>query len=212
MEIIGVLCSDPGLAVQRLGRFFRPLRTGQMDHHPDRHATRGGGSVDTSGAPASITLIGGNDGCDGVEFEGLEKGLAESESQACLLDYTIAAPAAGTVSFHWAYDSLEEDASYDLFLVLKGGTAIKLSDDAGASSQSGDYSFSVTAGQVFGFRLDCTDCTSGAATVVISSFSAPPPRETTVQAVPTLQEWALIAMAALMGLLAFTALRRQRQS
>lgn len=157
----------------------------------------GGGTVDTSNAPASITLNGGDDDC--------------SEAP-CYLDYTIEAPATGSVSFHWEYETQDGDgASYDLFLLLHDGTEIQLSDDAGADIQSGDHTFEVTAGQTFGFRLDCTDCAVGPASATISNFIAPLAQApvATVQPVPTLQEWALIAMAGLMGLFAFAAFRRQ---
>ena len=160
----------------------------------------GGGTVDVSGAPASITLNGGNDVC------------VADPANPCWLDYTIAVPAAGMVSFDWSYqsnDTLGND--FDLFLVLQNGSAIQLSDDAGAASQSGSYSLPVSAGQVVGFRIDCTDCDMGAANVTISNFSGPlPAPAAAVQPVPTLEAWGMSGLMALLGWLGARRLRRQR--
>lgn len=174
-------------------------------YSPDKWAavvngTPPGGSVDVSGAPASVTLNGGNEGCD--------------ESSPCYIDYTIPAPASGNVSFHWDYQTEDGDGpSYDLFIVLEDGTETQLSDDSGDQNQSGDYSFPVTVGQVFGFRLDCTDCVFGAATVTISDFVGPTATApvAAVQPVPTLHEWSLIGMAGLMGLFGFFMIGRGRR-
>ena len=71
----------------------------------------GGGSVDASGAPASITLNGGDSPCI---------------TMPCHLDYTIAAPGSGTLSFHWDYQTTDLAPDFDLFLVLNNGTAVQL--------------------------------------------------------------------------------------
>lgn len=160
----------------------------------------GGGSVDASGAPASITLNGGDSPCI---------------TMPCHLDYTIAAPGSGTLSFHWDYQTTDLAPDFDLFLVLNNGTAVQLSDDLGPSTQSGNYSFAVTAGQIVGFRLDCTDCSGGAATVTISNFSGPlaaPPPAAAVLPVPTLEFYGLAGLTALLGVFASRRLRRGRAS
>ena len=159
----------------------------------------GGGTVDASGAPASITLVGGDAGC------------VADPANPCRLDYTIAMPATGTVSFDWQYQTVDFAPDFDLFLVLGNGSAIQLSDDLGANTQSGSYSLTVTAGQVVGFRLDCNDCAGGAATVTISNFSGPlPAPAAAVQPVPTLEVWGMGALMALLGWLGAARLRRPR--
>ena len=159
----------------------------------------GGSTVDTAGAPASITIVGGNSAC---------------LVQPCYVDFTIAAPASGNVSFHWDYATTDVGGpQFELFLILNNGASVQLSNNGGANSQSGDYSMPVNAGQVFGFRLDCVDCDLGAATVTISNFVAPAGAAgPAVQSVPTLQEWTLLSLMALMGLIGFGQLRRQRRN
>lgn len=92
----------------------------------------GGGSVNPSGAPASIILNGGNAGC--------------SSSGSCILDFTITAPASGPVTFRWDYVTQDAAPYYDLFLLLDGVGAIQLSNDGGSSTQSGTENFTVAAG------------------------------------------------------------------
>ena len=160
----------------------------------------GGGSVDASGAPASITLNGGDSPCI---------------TMPCHLDYTIAAPGSGTLSFHWDYEPTDLAPDFDLFLVLNNGPGVELSDDLGPSARSGNYSCAVTAGQIVGFRLDCTDCSGGAATVTISNFSGPlaaPPPAAAVLPVPTLEFYGLAGLTALLGVFASRRLRRGRAS
>ena len=124
----------------------------------------GGGMVDTLGAPASIEIVGGDSGCS----EGL-----------CTVDFTIAAVASGVVSFNWAYETTDEGFPdvlppfFDHFGFLLNGAFTQLSNNSGASSQSGSGAFAVSLGEVFGFRLDCTDCGFGPAFATISNFSAP---------------------------------------
>ena len=107
----------------------------------------GGGIVDTSGAPASIEIVGGDLACSGLP---------------CTVDFTIAAVASGLVSFDWAYETTDDDGPfYDHFGFLLNGFFTQLSDDNGGNSQSGSGAFAVSLDDVFGFRLDCTDCGSG---------------------------------------------------
>jgi hypothetical protein len=153
----------------------------------------GGGSVDTSGAPTSVQILGGDAGCDQI--------LAGF----CMVDYTIAAAAAGTVAFDWAYETADEDPSYDFFGVLLNGVFTQLTANGGPLSQSGSLSFAVAAGDIFGFRLDCTDCSFGAATVVISNFSGPVAQPPT----PGLPEPGPLALVSTgLGLLALSRRRR----
>lgn len=119
----------------------------------------GGSTIDTSGAPASIQILGGNSGC--IVFQ-------------CAVSFTIAAVASGVVNFHWDYESFDESGPiFETFGFLLNGVFTQLSDDGGANVQSGNESFSVSLGDVFGFGHDCVDCLFGAADTTISSFNAP---------------------------------------
>ena len=121
----------------------------------------GDGSIDTSGAPASITLIGANDGS-------LSSPIARNT------DFTIAAPSPGTVSFDWSYDT-EDDPEWDPFGYLLNGSFTQLTDNGGSNVQSGTASFSVLAGDVFGLRQNSEDSDYGRASTTISNFNGPLP-------------------------------------
>ena len=115
------------------------------------------GSVNTSQAPTSISLTGGDDG----------------SSAPGNTDYTTTAAAAGEVMFDWDYSTFD-GPFWDPFFVLNG-TPIQLTDDSGSQIQSGTFMFDVLAGDIFGFRIRTIDNTSGRATVTISNFEAPAP-------------------------------------
>ncbi len=165
----------------------------------------GGASVDTSLAPASIKIIGG---------DSVSPGGPESLTPACTtgigtceIRYTITAPTWGAVNFDWAYTTTDPDGpGLDLFLVVNG-VPTQLSDNAGAATQGGTHSLTVPAGQTFGFALNCRDCIKGAAEVVVSNFSF---SETSTAPVPTLSEWAMALLAALMALSAGMLVRGRR--
>jgi len=119
----------------------------------------GGSTINTSGAPASIQILGGNSGC--TVFP-------------CAIDFTIAAVASGIVSFHWDYQTFDLSGPiFEAFGFLLNGVFTQLSDDGGLNMQSDNKAFAVSLGNVFGFRLDCTDCLFGPANIMISNFSAP---------------------------------------
>lgn len=123
----------------------------------------GDGSINTSGAPTSVELFGANDNSDHENFT----------------DFTIVAPAAGTVSFNWNYKTFDDKPRFDPFGYLLNGYYAILVDDNAGSTQSGSAAFPVSAGDVFGFRQSTGDSSLGRASTVISSFngptSAPPP-------------------------------------
>ncbi len=119
----------------------------------------GDGSINTGGAPGSITLNGSDD------YSGYKN-----------VDFTIAAPASGTVSFDWSYSSFDFDGpEYDPFGYLLNGSFAQLTDSAGSNDQSGTASFSVLAGDVFGFRQNSDDSQYGRASTTISNFNGPLP-------------------------------------
>jgi len=137
--------------------------------------TNGGdGSVDTSGAPGSITLQGSNN---------------ESGN---FTDFTSLAVGDGLVSFFWDYTTRDSEDYHDPFGYLLDGTFTQLTDGGGARNQSGPASFSVLAGQTFGFRAVTTDGVGGSAQSTISSFEAPGGSA----AVPEPGTWAAAALLA----------------
>ena len=149
----------------------------------------GGGApagVDTSGAPSSLTLTGGDSGCDNYFDSGIPG--------PCATNFTIVLPSAlDRVSFHWQYTTNDNGAEIDPFGVLINGAFTALTDP-NLGNQSGDFSMSGLAGTTFGFSINCTDCILGEATATISQFTVPEPG------------FALLGL----GLTGFAALRRRR--
>jgi hypothetical protein len=115
------------------------------------------GSVNTGGAPASISLTGGDNG----------------SGSSGTTDYTTTAAAAGTVTFDWNYSTPDDDVAFDPFGYLLNGSFIKVTNDGGNVVQNGTSTFNVLAGDSFGFRIFTNDNTSGRGSVTISNFSAP---------------------------------------
>jgi len=116
------------------------------------------GSVNTSQAPTSISLTGGDNGS-----------FAPGNT-----DYTTTAAATGEVMFDWNYSTFDFGPFFDPFFVLNG-TPTQLTDDNGGPIQSGTFMFDVLAGDIFGFRIGTTDNIAGSSTVTISNFEAPAP-------------------------------------
>jgi hypothetical protein len=121
------------------------------------------GFVNTGGAPASISLTGGNNGSGG----------------SGTTDYTTTAAAAGTVTFDWNY-STADGPFFDPFGYLLNGSFTQVTNNGGGVFQNGTSTFNVLAGDSFGFRIFTTDNIFGRASVTISNFSAPIPEPSTV--------------------------------
>jgi hypothetical protein len=169
--------------------FVGPYDVGNWDTTLTGSPPGGGSLIDTSGAPASIEIVGGDLGCFGVP---------------CNVDFTIAAVASGFVSFDWGYETTDVDGpALEHFGFLLNGIFTQLSDNGGGISQSGSEAFAVSLSDVFGFRLDCTDCGAGPAFVTMSSFSAP-----LAAAVPEPSTLLLLGS----GLLAWLVLGRRQKS
>lgn len=121
-----------------------------------------GGAIDLSGAPLSIVATSSNS--NGNSFFGPSSST----------DFTIAALDDGLVTFDWLFSTDDTDgASFDPFGWLLNGVFTQLTTDGLFGDQSGTASFSVFAGDTFGFRAASVDSSFGSATTTISNFSAP---------------------------------------
>lgn len=117
------------------------------------------GFVDTTNAPLSVTLQGGNNG----------SGFPPGQTS-----YTTTAQGDGQVSFDFNYTTMDRDGpSFDPFGFLLNNVFTQLSDSSGPRSQSGSTSFLVMSGDIFGFAIQTVDNAFGPASVTISSFHAP---------------------------------------
>jgi hypothetical protein len=144
------LAANPAQALTQFAGYYAPANWTQ--------SIQGDGFINTGGAPVSIILSSAND----APFPPINQNT----------DFTIAAPLAGTVSFDWAY-STADGPFYDSFGYLLNGDFTQLTDNGGGQVQSGSASFSVLAGDVFGFRQNSFDSCCGRASTTISNFNAP---------------------------------------
>ncbi|MDY6784038.1 MAG: PEP-CTERM sorting domain-containing protein [Cyanobacteriota bacterium] len=116
------------------------------------------GFVDTSNAPNSILLRGGNN----------SSGFFGQTS------FTATAAATGTVMFDFIYDSLNVDGpAFDPFGVILNGIFTQLTDDNGPDVQSGMFSLNVNQGDTFGFAIQTEDNLLQSSQVEIFNFKAP---------------------------------------
>ena len=111
----------------------------------------------------------------------------------CEVDVTSKNPR-NLFSFHWDYNTNDIGAGFDQFGLLLNGIHTVLSDLGGPLHQSGNIF--IAANTQFGWYINCTDCTGGAATVNITQFTAAP------------EPASLILFG--LGLAALAALRRRR--
>lgn len=116
----------------------------------------GNGSVNTAGAPASITVTGNDNGTGNINT-----------------DFTIAVVASGTWSFNWSY-SAGDTGTWDSAYYLINGVQTFLAFN-NSPILSGGVSVPVTAGNIIGFRMFSADGGIGASSVTITNFSAPIP-------------------------------------
>lgn len=148
-----------------------------------------GGTIDTSGAPGSVSLVSNNAGT-----------LNANQ------DLTFTAFENATISFDWEFTTTDSgtattaSAQWDPFGYLLGGSFVQLTNNNGADLQSGSVSFDVFVGDVFGFRANTVDGIAGAATTVIGNFQALGPAPAVVPLPPAV--WLL--GAAISGLLMLT--------
>ena len=118
------------------------------------------GYVDTSNAPSSISIIGGDLG-----------GLGSGQTT-----YTTTALIGGLLSFNWSYGTADEDGpSYDPFGFVLNGAFTQLTDNLGPKGQSGAFSTILAQGDIFGFGINTVDNVVGPGNATISDFAAPVP-------------------------------------
>jgi len=180
LRLAAVTATLVGLSMPALAQFSGDYAPGKWitSHLPN--PSTDGGSVDTSLAPVSITLIGSNTTPFDPAFSALE--------------FKIVALAGGTFSFDWSYktndigypgtpgdptDPPVPPPFFDPAFVIRNGQ-ILLTDNAGLPTQSGSFSVVVVKDDVIGFRIDSFDNYGGNATLTISNFMAPIPEPASV--------------------------------
>lgn len=146
-----------------------------------------GGSVDSSGAPLSIV------------FTSSDLGTGPSSQ-----DLTIVSPWDGIVSFLWSYDTLDGASAFDPFGFLVNGAFTQVTIDTDPLTQSGQATFAVSAGDLFGFSAFSYDSSFGAATSTVSALSF----TEVIRSVPEPGSMALIGL----GLAAFAGVLRGKRS
>jgi hypothetical protein len=142
------LAANPAQALTQFAGYYAPANWDQ--------SIQGDGSIYTGGAPDIIYLIGANTG----------RGNKST-------DFTIAAPSAGTVSFYWNYRTNDVSSEFDPFGYLLNGDFTDLTSRQGGTNQSGSVSFSVLAGDEFGFRQNSINSGGGRAYTFIGNFNGP---------------------------------------
>ncbi|BAY13928.1 PEP-CTERM sorting domain-containing protein [Calothrix sp. NIES-2098] len=114
------------------------------------------GFVNTTGAPSSVTLFGGDNGSNSYGTT----------------DYIVQAVADGVLSFKWNYSTADAAAFFDPFSFVKNGIVTNLFSSLSTTGQ-GTFSTNVAAGDFFSFQVKTSDNKYGRGSVTISDFSAP---------------------------------------
>ncbi len=147
------------------------------------------GFVDTSGAPSSLRLFGGDLGV----FD------TNGDVISGTTTYSIVSGGNGTVSFTWNYASVDTPG-FDGFDFLLNGASVVFADTDG---QNGVFSTGVSTGDSLAFRLFTLDNFFGRGSVTVSNFAAPagpvspPGPGPGTPAVPEPGEYAVMGMAGL---------------
>ena len=143
------LAANPAQALTQFAGDYAPANWTQ--------SIEGNGFISTDGAPTTIFLSGAGDGSNTNQNT----------------DFTIAAPTAGTVSFDWSFGTYDDLPADDPFGYLLNGAFTQLTINDSNLFQSGSVSFSVIAGDVFGFRQNSKDSNFDSGSTVISKFNGP---------------------------------------
>ena len=159
-SLTGYAIATAGMVVAALPSVAEANFSGPYDVANWNFQNTGGstnGSVNTSGAPSSILLIGGSSGNGTINGPGTT-------------DFTITAVATGVVSFDWTYASFDStDAEGGNFL-LNGVPFLLSAYYAGAN---GTFSIPVNQNDVFGFEVYSQLNRYGQGMLGISNFNGP---------------------------------------
>jgi len=120
----------------------------------------GGGPGSTSINSTTLNIVGGNTGV-ASPTPGCTSGI-----NTCEIDFVHSG--GFLYKFHWSYNTTD-DPGFDPFGIIVDGNHITL---ATVNGTSGDVV--VGSKSIFGWFINCTDCTSGAANAVITAFAAAP--------------------------------------
>jgi hypothetical protein len=121
------------------------------------NGTNAGGSIDST----TMTITGGNIG-NGI-------------FGASTTSYQTTAAYTGTISFNWSYTTVDGDGTgydYPFYITINGSSVICCSAFGQSTTQGGTISFSVNAGDVFGFGVYSADQGFGPGTLTISNFKS----------------------------------------
>jgi hypothetical protein len=152
---ITILCSS--LCQAAFSGAYMPGHWSLMNSNAD-------GTLDLTGSPATVRLIGGNN-------YSFDPGMTE---------WTIIAVTAATIQFDWSYTSSDDSSGpWDRGGWLKNGTYVELARND-STVLNGHGSFAVNPGDTVGFWVRTADNLVAPGELTISSFdfasSAPAPR------------------------------------
>ena len=138
---------DPGEGYQfGFAGYFDPINWTLIN-------TNGGdGSVDVTGAPDQIFLVG-----------------SDNSSGANYTNYEIVIPADGNLSFDWIWGT-NDGPMWDPFGYSIDGVFTQLTDDNGNTFQSGNVLINVTQGSTFAFSIHTLDGLYGSSAEISSVF------------------------------------------
>lgn len=123
----------------------------------------GDASINTGGAPGSITITGSNDNSLSLQTA----------------DYTTTSVvnAPGFAKYNWSFNNIDVPGS-DKFGYLTGTAFSRLDDITGSGSQNNYVTSFFTTPSSFGYRVSTDDDSGGALTATVSNFSFTPIADT----------------------------------
>lgn len=140
------------VAMAQFSGYFAPANWTTVKTPPT-----GNGFVNTGGAPASILIIGSDNGA----------ALGPSANT----EFRIVAPSHGIVTATWSYHTNDcQGAFWDPAYYNANGVITQLTNNAGPVDQSGTLAFSVLEGQIIGFGVFARDNFCGNAGLTLSNF------------------------------------------